>query len=69
LQPVPMVTDVGQLFRQPGFGRDLAALCLRPVAEGRHQWHGSGMSSGETLAGQDAADNGNAGDHKADCPF
>lgn len=54
LQIVPMVMDVGQLFAQSGFGRDLAALCLQQVTEGRHQWRGKGVSGRETLAGRDA---------------
>ncbi|GGO62961.1 hypothetical protein GCM10011315_43170 [Roseovarius pacificus] len=33
LQPIPVIVDVGKLFTQPGFGGDLAALCLQPVAE------------------------------------
>lgn len=41
LQPVPVVMDVAQFFAQPGFGGDLAALRLQPVAEGGHQRRGA----------------------------
>ena len=41
LQPVPVVMDIGQLFTLAGFGRYLAALCLQPVGEGRHQRRGA----------------------------
>ena len=37
LQPVPLIMDVSELFAQAGFGGDLAALCLQPVAEGCDQ--------------------------------
>ena len=56
LQPFPVVMDVGQLFAQPGFGGDLAALRLKPVAEGRHQRRGAGLAGREALVGRDAAD-------------
>jgi len=46
LQPVPVVMDVGQLFAQPGFGGDLAALCLQPVTEGGDQRCGAGLPGG-----------------------
>ena len=58
LQPVPVVVDVGQLFAQPGFGGDLAALCLQPVTEGGHQWRGAGLAGRQALTGRDAADIG-----------
>lgn len=50
--------DVGQLFTKPGFGGDLAALCLQPVTEGGHQLRGAGLAGGPTLAGRDATDIG-----------
>jgi hypothetical protein len=58
LQPFPVVMDVGQLFAQPGFGGDLAALRLKPVAEGGHQRRGGGLTGREALTGGDAADVG-----------
>jgi hypothetical protein len=58
LQPVPVVMDVGELFAQAGFGGDLAALCLQPVAEGGHQRRGAGLTGREALTGRDAADVG-----------
>jgi hypothetical protein len=61
LQPVPVVMDVDQLFAQPGFGGDLAALRLQPIAQGGHKWHGAGLTGGEALAGRDAADVGHEG--------
>jgi hypothetical protein len=33
LQSVPVIVDVSQLFTQPRFGGDLAALSLRPFTE------------------------------------
>jgi len=58
LQPIPVIVDVIQLFTQPGFGGDLAALCLQPVAEGRDQWSTAGLAGRQALAGGDATDIG-----------
>ena len=58
LQPVPMVMDVGELFAEPGFGGDLAALRLQPIAEVGHQRRGAGLAGGKALTGRDAADVG-----------
>jgi hypothetical protein len=50
--------DAGQLLAQPGFAGYLAALYLKPVTEGRHQWRGGGLTGGQTLARSDATDIG-----------
>jgi hypothetical protein len=44
LQPLLLVVDVGQLLAQPGFAGYLAALYLKPVTKGRHQWRGAGLT-------------------------
>jgi hypothetical protein len=46
--------NVIQLFAQPGFGRDLAGLCLQTVAEGSDQWSATGLTGSQALAGRDA---------------
>lgn len=46
LHPVQMVVDAGQLFAHPGFRGDLAALRLKPVAEGCHQRRGAALAGG-----------------------
>jgi hypothetical protein len=56
LQAVPVGMDIGELFTEPGFGGDLAALRLQPVAEGRDQRCGTGLAGGQALAGRDTAD-------------
>lgn len=58
LQPFPVIMDVGELFPQPGFAGDLAALRLQPFAEGCDQRCGAGLAGGQALAGRDAADVG-----------
>jgi len=50
LQPLLLVVDTGQLLAQPGFAGYLAALYLKPVTEGHHQWCGAGLTGGQTLA-------------------
>jgi len=58
LQPFPVIIDVIQLFTQPGFGGDLAAFSLEPVAEGRDQWSTAGLAGRQSLAGGDATNIG-----------
>ena len=58
LQPIPVIMDVIQLFTQPGFSRDLAALGLQPIAEGRDQWSTASLAGLQSLAGGDATDIG-----------
>ena len=66
LQAFPVVMDLGQLFAQAGFGGDLAALRLPPVAEGRHQRRGADLTGGQAQAGRDAADIGLDGVERGD---
>jgi len=50
--------DVGELFAQPGFGRDLAALRLQPVAEGCDQRGAASLTGRQALAGVNATEIG-----------
>ena len=47
LYAFPVVMDIGELLTEPGFGGDLAALRLQPVAEGRDQRCGTGLAGGQ----------------------
>ena len=58
LQSVPVIVDVSQLFTQPGFGGDLAALSLQPFTEGCDQRGTASLTGRQALAGGDAPDIG-----------
>lgn len=61
LQPIPVVMDVGHLFSQPGFLGDLAALRLKPVAEGGHRRCGAGLTGGQARTASEQWPSGGGG--------